>query len=375
MQITLPIFFALLAATGSQAINTVAFDCTKIPNVCENMCWGVYCMESQGKLATLQYDGRAKKDKVIRQRRTAAGCGSYNRCSNSAKAKSKWPVAGFNCDEFPFANSKDSDTSDHVNRCVPQKENSSQGSALQKFFAKEFPSTTRSQCTANPANCKYNIAFQYGKVKNSAPSTSFCRVKDDNTQWNTVCKNTAKSFASPLQNSIKHDDRGSDKAGTALANPTKWKRAKDLASAVLERAGTLAPAGWKRITKVSGSGGEDDGADSDHGSDTSKNSKGSGTSGTGSTSSGSTESSSEQGHEYELANGYFIYTAAKLQTGDKVFVTEYNAAACTGGIKTYKEESATVTEEQVYASMDSIDEENEKCWSLLETTVKADVTG
>lgn len=364
-----------MAATGSQAINTVAFDCAKIPSVCENMCWGVYCMGNQGKLATLQYDARAKKDKLISQRRNAAGCGSYNRCSNNAKAKSKWPVAGFNCDEFPFANSKDSDTSKHVNRCVPQKENSSQGSALQKFFAKEFPTATRSQCTANPANCKYNIAFQYGKAKNLAPATSFCRVKDDNTKWNTICKNTAKSFPSPLQNNVQHADQGSDRAGAPLPNPTKWKRAKDLGHAVWERAGTLAPAVWRRNGNSASSGAEDDGADSDHGSDTSRNSKGSSTSGTGSTSSGSTEGDSDQGYEYELANGYFIYTAATLKAGDKVFVTEYNKAACTTGIKPYEEESDTVTEEQVYVSMDSIDEENEKCWSLLETTVKAAVKG
>lgn len=373
MQISLSTFFVLLAATASQAINTVAFDCKNIPNVCENMCWGTKCTETHGALATLEYDGRAKKDPVIAQRRKAAGCpSSYNRCSNSPKAKSRWPVPDFNCDEFPFASTKDSDGNTHANRCVPKKENSSQGSALQKFFAKEFPGKSgqgvRAGCQANPTNCKFNIAFQFGKKRNAAPTNSICRAT--RSTMATHCKNVPNSFASPMQSNTKYDDVEHDGFNGQWPNPKVWKRASDLALTAWKRAGTLAPTVWKR-------GGSDDGK-SDAGSDTSKDSKTSGkttaSSSAGSTGSGGTDAGIGDGYQYQLGNGYYIYTNAKLAIGSTVFVMEYDETACTGGIKSYLEVSDVTTEEQVMENMDIVDEKNKKCWQMHETKVEKEVT-
>lgn len=380
MKISLSLLSTLLMTTGTQAVSTIAFDCKTIPNVCENMCWGTKCTEKQGELSKLNFDAQPAKSAVVSKRRNMAGCGSYNRCSNSKNAKAPWGQANYNCDEFPFASTTQGGERSlpHVNRCVPNKENSSQGSQLQKFFGKEFPKASRAGCQTTPGNCQFEIAFQYGKKSGAAPANSFCRAGPNDQSVKATCSNVSKFFSSPLMPNIQRKDdqehKGTkDANGKVLvsANPTKWKRA---VTDLWERAGTLAPAIWKR-------GGSDDGnsdaGTSDAGSATSKGSKGSkgstDTTGTTSSGSGGSTASSDEGHQYELTNGYYIYSVSTLAKGSKVYVMEYDATACTGGIQAYLEESDTNTYEMILENIEVVDEENEKCWQMLETTVAKEV--
>lgn len=103
-------------------------DADGITEVCQNMCWGAFCVDQ--KTLYLIYDKASKS--VKRSRRKAAGCldnlkPGNNRCSKGRPGA----IAGYNCDEYPFASSKSNTQAaattkeNRCSRCVPSKENSS----------------------------------------------------------------------------------------------------------------------------------------------------------------------------------------------------------------------------------------------------------
>ncbi|KAK3048644.1 hypothetical protein LTR09_009953 [Extremus antarcticus] len=116
------------------------FDCSVIPEVCANMCYGAYCL-GVGVDLTLDNANKALK----RQRRKAAGCApNPNRCS----VKNGAPP-GVNCDEYPFASTDiQGTTKSRVNRCVPSGQNSKQGSKIAKFKRKHCPN-----------GCNFEVGF------------------------------------------------------------------------------------------------------------------------------------------------------------------------------------------------------------------------
>ncbi|KAF1348208.1 deoxyribonuclease NucA/NucB-domain-containing protein [Delphinella strobiligena] len=120
------------------------FDCSKLPEVCSNMCYGSYCL-SNG--ASLTYDDPPAATSSAR--RTAAGCmPNPNRCSTI-----NGYAEGYNCDEFPFASVELSGggTATRVNRCVPSSQNSVQGGTIASFFKGDY-------CNGGP--CTFTLGFE-----------------------------------------------------------------------------------------------------------------------------------------------------------------------------------------------------------------------
>lgn len=171
------------------------------------MCWGTYCSGKGGQFKTLHYDANPKEAK---NRRTANGClPRPNRCSSKKKG-SKFPK-GYSCDEFPFASVKEADGTTHLNRCVPENENNSQGGQLSALY--------RNKCGKKA--CAFDMAFE------NFPSTSYCNAKK--ADFKQVCKNKAAIFTSSNPKFVpatKVADQEFDGArGLAANDPTKFKRA------------------------------------------------------------------------------------------------------------------------------------------------------
>ncbi|THH18777.1 hypothetical protein EW146_g2260 [Bondarzewia mesenterica] len=105
------------------------FDCSKINEVCNNMCYGVYCKNQKQEWSlTVQRDSVPK----CQAARKKNACGSSNPNYCSAK---KGFTAGYSCDEFPFASTKEGQTITNVaTRCVPKGQNSSQGGTISGFY-------------------------------------------------------------------------------------------------------------------------------------------------------------------------------------------------------------------------------------------------
>ncbi|KAM0324449.1 hypothetical protein ACHAQA_008231 [Verticillium albo-atrum] len=104
------------------------FLCDKIPEVCSNMCWATRC--ATPKFPTiLTYDNPIPT--VERARRSSAGCGNRNKCTTHGKGVGRrQPQKTYDtCDEYPFAKTSQSKypNGKQVFRCVPKKQNSSQG--------------------------------------------------------------------------------------------------------------------------------------------------------------------------------------------------------------------------------------------------------
>lgn len=152
----------------------------------------------------LEYD--AATDEHKEERRLYAGCGRNNRCSY---------VAGTNCDEFPFASSKEADFGEKLSRCVTTIQNNihrrcsrtwqqsietwyntkransmlylaewSQGHVIGAFL---HTSIANGGC-GDTAGCQYKLVYDYplGQV----PVGGYCSV--DATNWQQICVNTAR---------------------------------------------------------------------------------------------------------------------------------------------------------------------------------------
>ncbi|KAH8724858.1 hypothetical protein GQ44DRAFT_707936 [Phaeosphaeriaceae sp. PMI808] len=115
------------AALERRATPILEFSCADFPAVCKTQCYGAYCANN-GDL--LQFDVATTQEK--RNRRKQAGCvkSGGNRCSIK-----KQPVAGLQCDEYPYASSKPKVTAVRLNKCVLGTENSRQGGKLSAFYA------------------------------------------------------------------------------------------------------------------------------------------------------------------------------------------------------------------------------------------------
>ncbi|KAI9818359.1 MAG: hypothetical protein M1826_001381 [Phylliscum demangeonii] len=123
---------------------TLAIPCNEIPEICNTMCWGAYCTRPAFG-TTLYYDKPSAATKS--KRRTAAGCGSANRCSVIGNPPN--PIAGLNCDEYPFASTSNADRGGQVNRCVPKAQNDRQGNLLAAYY--------RNVCGNAP--CSFTVTF------------------------------------------------------------------------------------------------------------------------------------------------------------------------------------------------------------------------
>ncbi|KAI1469391.1 deoxyribonuclease NucA/NucB-domain-containing protein [Daldinia caldariorum] len=150
----------------------VTFDCDRMPEVCHNMCFAVHCKHKPKQLTWDKplYD-------VERKRRLSAGCGQNNRCSEK-KLKKK----GYNCDEYPFATTKQADRGGQINRCVPRSENSRQGAILGQLY-RSRGIYKKTGCNGRK-NCSFTVAFKGSKTKTIGPCKTKPDCKADSNQWN-----------------------------------------------------------------------------------------------------------------------------------------------------------------------------------------------
>ncbi|TFY57268.1 hypothetical protein EVG20_g8612 [Dentipellis fragilis] len=147
------------------------FDCTTngIPDVCQNMCYGVHC---HGHPQTLTRNTGNKKTCAAARKQNSCGA-SPNRCS----AKKGAP-AGQSCDEYPFASSKEGQEAgtggktSAVTRCVPARQNSSQGGKISGIYRSIADGT------------QYDIKFDFA----GAAGTDYCSpaAKSQKTGCNTL---------------------------------------------------------------------------------------------------------------------------------------------------------------------------------------------
>ncbi|XP_028419058.1 uncharacterized protein LOC114544688 [Dendronephthya gigantea] len=93
---------------------TITFPCSRIPNVCNNMRNAI----SKGKPTMLN---RVTDPKIIAQNRRNSGCPKLPK------------VPGKNCDEYPFASSRQGGKGAEIMN-VPSRENSIQGGLLAGFY-------------------------------------------------------------------------------------------------------------------------------------------------------------------------------------------------------------------------------------------------
>ncbi|XP_028419062.1 uncharacterized protein LOC114544690 isoform X3 [Dendronephthya gigantea] len=94
---------------------TITFPCSRIPDVCKNMRNAIF---SKGKPTTLN---RITDPKKIAQNRRNSGCPKLPK------------VPGKNCDEYPFASSRQGGAGAEIMN-VPSRENSIQGGLLAGFY-------------------------------------------------------------------------------------------------------------------------------------------------------------------------------------------------------------------------------------------------
>ncbi|XP_028419059.1 uncharacterized protein LOC114544690 isoform X1 [Dendronephthya gigantea] len=95
----------------------ITFPCSRIPDVCKNMRNAI----SKGKPTTLN---RITDPKKIAQNRRRSGCPKLPK------------VSGKNCDEYPFASSRQGGAGAVIMN-VPKRENSIQGGLLRGFYVKQ----------------------------------------------------------------------------------------------------------------------------------------------------------------------------------------------------------------------------------------------
>ncbi|PHH90332.1 hypothetical protein CDD83_3968 [Cordyceps sp. RAO-2017] len=132
------IAYVFLDSRAWAAPPDVTFQCSKMPEVCTNMCWAVRCA-SPVFPQTLSWDD---PDETTQGRRLAsAGC---QKSGNKCGAKSKDGVGHrggrfTSCDEYPFVSTKEStlfSNGHQVSRCVPRSENARRRQALKAVYGR-----------------------------------------------------------------------------------------------------------------------------------------------------------------------------------------------------------------------------------------------
>ncbi|KAI2782987.1 deoxyribonuclease NucA/NucB-domain-containing protein [Daldinia loculata] len=164
-------------STGTELVDravkkkVLTFDCDRMPEICHNMCYATNC-KNQPKQLTWDKPRPSTESK----RRRTAGCGSNNRCG-----KKKLMKTGFNCDEYPFASTRNADRGGQINRCVPERENSRQGSALNQFYHSK--GKFRATGCKSKKNCSFTVAFKGTNTKTIGPCKKKPDCKNDGNQW------------------------------------------------------------------------------------------------------------------------------------------------------------------------------------------------
>jgi len=101
------------------------FDCNTVPEICNNMCFGIYCKGHPSTL-TINRGGctAARKSNL---------CGAAN--PNYCSAKDGF-APNYSCDEYPFASTNEGSAagSNAATRCVPKGQNSSQGGKISGLY-------------------------------------------------------------------------------------------------------------------------------------------------------------------------------------------------------------------------------------------------
>ncbi|KAA1478028.1 hypothetical protein DENSPDRAFT_885571 [Dentipellis sp. KUC8613] len=149
------------------------FDCsaTGIPDVCQNMCYGVFC---RGHPQTLTRNSANKPTCAAARKLNSCGVTSPNRCS----AKHSPPfAAGNSCDEYPFASTLEGQQAgtggrpSAVTRCVVARHNSVQGGKISGIYNKV------------PQQGQFDIEFDFG---NGAAGTGYCAANAATTTCATL---------------------------------------------------------------------------------------------------------------------------------------------------------------------------------------------
>ncbi|KAG9630838.1 hypothetical protein KCU64_g16900, partial [Aureobasidium melanogenum] len=150
----------------------MVFDCNKVGEVCDNMCFGAQCA---GWGRSFTWDKPSKQ--TSSRRSTLAGCGSGNRCKDHPYGDE------YQCDEYPFKSVLEAKAGGQVNRCVPWRENNAQSQTIKNFYyslGKDFKDNKGKGC-----NKKSPCAFQVG-FKN-AGNVQYCNVNPD-------CRNDGNEY-------------------------------------------------------------------------------------------------------------------------------------------------------------------------------------
>ncbi|QIX01592.1 hypothetical protein AMS68_007109 [Peltaster fructicola] len=141
----------------------VEIDCTNAGGACNNDCYAAY---KNKKPTTLHYLASTSSTNTNRR---LSGC-TRSPCSNS---KYKYKNSGGDCDEYPYASTKEGGTGSTL-RCVPAGENRSEGAQLGNFYKK---SNAKGGCNSKP--CTY-LLF----LKNYNSKTPYCTQKKGATLKN-----------------------------------------------------------------------------------------------------------------------------------------------------------------------------------------------
>ncbi|EIM86063.1 uncharacterized protein STEHIDRAFT_111607 [Stereum hirsutum FP-91666 SS1] len=132
---------------------TLSFNCDAIPNVCQNMCYGVNCKGFPRALTISKASGLCQ----AARRRNSCGSTNPNRCSTRFTPAF---APGNSCDEYPFASTlqgQQAALNAAATRCVPAGENRSQGGSISAFY-RNLPDGTA-----------FTVSFT-----GAAASTGFC---------------------------------------------------------------------------------------------------------------------------------------------------------------------------------------------------------
>ncbi|KAA1479408.1 hypothetical protein DENSPDRAFT_886721 [Dentipellis sp. KUC8613] len=155
------------------------FDCsaTGIPEVCQNMCFGINC---RGHPTTLTRNTASKAACKAARSRNSCGVQPANRCS----AKVGF-AADHSCDEYPFATTLEGQQAGTggrptaVTRCVPSAQNKSQGGQISGIYLKANSNLPDKV----PDGGQYDIQFDFG---NGAAGTGYCAANAATTTCGTL---------------------------------------------------------------------------------------------------------------------------------------------------------------------------------------------
>jgi len=110
-----------------QPMYMLEFDCVTLPEICNNICYGLYCA-GKALPQTLTIN---RANCPAARKSNACGATNPNYCSTK-----KGFAAGYSCDEYPFASTVEGKNAggNTATRCVPKGQNSSQGGSISGLY-------------------------------------------------------------------------------------------------------------------------------------------------------------------------------------------------------------------------------------------------